>query len=510
MNKIAKATIGLMIAMMIAKLLGFVREMVLASSYGASMYSDAYLVSMNIPLVILNIIGMALSTILIPMYCEINKNHGDKQALKFINNIINIVIVICIILSIIGIIFTEPIVKLFAIGFKGNTFKVAVDFTRVLLISMTFTALSYIMTAYLQIKNNFTIPGLISVPKNIIIIISIIISVKYNPYIMIWGTLIGILSELLFQLPFAIKENYKYEFYINIKDDFIKKSILLSIPVLIGVSVNQINTMVDRTLASTLTEGSISALNYANKLTGFVWTLFITSISSVIYPMLSKLVTEDNKEEFKQFIKKSVNSIIILVLPISIGAIVLANPIVKLLFQRGAFDSNATNMTAIALAMYSIGMLGSGLRELLGKVFYSLKDTKTPMINGMISMVINILLNLILIKYLKIVGLAISTSIAFIICAIMLFISLNKKIGYFEQDKIIITFLKSMVASFIMGITVYFIYNKLIILRLSEFICLIISIFMGVIVYGILLIAFKVDEINLLKDIFKQKINRFS
>lgn len=510
MNKIAKATIGLMIAMMIAKLLGFVREMVLASSYGASMYSDAYLVSMNIPLVILNIIGMALSTILIPMYCEINKKHGDKQSLKFINNIINIVIMICIILSIIGIIFTEPIVKLFAIGFKGNTFKVAVDFTRVLLISMTFTALSYIMTAYLQIKNNFTIPGLISVPKNIIIIISIIISVKYNPYIMIWGTLIGILSELLFQLPFAIKENYKYEFYINIKDDFIKKSILLSIPVLIGVSVNQINTMVDRTLASTLTEGSISALNYANKLTGFVWTLFITSISSVIYPMLSKLVTEDNTEEFKQFIKKSVNSIIILVLPISIGAIVLANPIVKLLFQRGAFDSNATNMTAIALAMYSIGMLGSGLRELLGKVFYSLKDTKTPMINGMISMVINILLNLILIKYLKIAGLAISTSIAFIICAIMLFISLNKKIGYFEQDKIIITFLKSMVASFIMGITVYFIYNKLIILRLSEFICLIISIFMGVIVYGILLIAFKVDEINLLKDIFKQKINRFS
>ena len=439
MSKVAKATIGLMLATAIAKGLGFGRELVLASSYGVSMYSDAYLTAMNIPVVIFAIIGITLATVLIPLYFEVNNELGEINALKFTNNVFNIVIVLCILLAIIGVVFTEQLVKIFAVGFEGETLNIAIHFTRITIMSIVFTGLSYIMTAYLQIKNNFTIPGLASVPKNIIIIISIILSVKYNPYIMIWGTLIGIATEFIFQLPFAIKSGYKYQPYINIKDKYIKKMSWLIGPVLIGVAVNQINTMVDRTLASTLVEGSISALNYANKLNGFVMALFITSVGAVIYPMLSKLSSEDNKEKFISSVVQSINSVILLVIPISIGAIVLATPIVKLLFQRGEFDARATSMTAIALIMYSIGMVAFGLRDIIGKVFYALKDTKTPMINGAIAMIMNIVLNIILVKYLQLAGLALATSISAIVCIFLLFGSLKKKIGYFGQDKIIKT-----------------------------------------------------------------------
>ena len=146
-----------------------------------------------------------------------------KKTLKFTNNVFNIVIAMCIVLAMLGFIFTEELVKVFAMGFEGQTLKVSIDFTRVTIIGIVFTGLSYVMTAYLQIKNNFTVPGLASVPKNIIIIVSIILSVKYNPYIMIWGTLIGIATEFIFQLPFAIKSGYKYQLYINIKDKYIKK-----------------------------------------------------------------------------------------------------------------------------------------------------------------------------------------------------------------------------------------------------------------------------------------------
>ena len=146
-----------------------------------------------------------------------------KKALNFTNNVFNIVTVISMILIAIGILFAPYIVKIFAMGFEGQTLKVSIDFTRVTIIGIVFTGLSYVMTAYLQIKNNFTVPGLASVPKNIIIIVSIILSVKYNPYIMIWGTLIGIATEFIFQLPFAIKSGYKYQLYINIKDKYIKK-----------------------------------------------------------------------------------------------------------------------------------------------------------------------------------------------------------------------------------------------------------------------------------------------
>ncbi|MDU4862341.1 MAG: murein biosynthesis integral membrane protein MurJ [Terrisporobacter othiniensis] len=511
MNKVAKATFVLMIATVIAKILGFGRELVLASSYGASMYSDAYITAMNIPLVIFTVIGTTLATVLIPTYFDVEKGLGKEKSLEFINNVFNIVILLCMILSILGLVFSKQIVNLFAIGFKGETLEVATKFTRVTIIGIVFTGLSYVMTAYLHIKNNFTIPGLVSVPKNIIIIISIILSTKYSPYIMIWGTLIGMGTEFLFQLPSAIKEGYKYKFYIDIKDQNVKHMMVLIGPVLIGVAVNQINTLVDRTLASTLVEGSISALNYANKLNGFVMALFITSIGAVIYPMLSKLSSNNNKEEFEKSVTKSINSVILLVIPISVGAIVLAEPIVRILFQRGAFDARATEMTSIALIMYSVGMVAFGLRDILGKIFYSIQDTKTPMINGALAMIMNIILNIILVRYLKLAGLALATSLSAIICIFLLFKNLGKKIGYFGQDKIIKTSIKSMISSVLMGITTNLTYNVMINLfgntMLNEVICIGIAVLVGVIIYVILILLLKVEEVSDIMKFAKQKIN---
>ena len=512
MSKVAKATVGLMIATIIAKVLGFGRELVLASAYGASMYSDAYLTAMNIPVVLFTIIGTTLGTVLIPMYFEVNNDLGEKKALNFTNNVFNIVIILCILLAILGFIFTEQLVKVFAMGFEGETLKIAIDFTRITIIGIVFTGLSYVMTAYLQIKEQFYNTRIISVPKNIIIIASIILSVKLNPYIMIWGTLFALASEFLFQFPFAIKNGYKYQPYVNIKDKYIKKMSWLIAPVLIGVAVNQINTMVDRTLASTLAEGSISALNYANKLNGFVMALFITSVGAVIYPMLSKLSSEDNKEKFTSSVVQSINSVILLVIPISFGAMALATPIVKLLFQRGEFDARATSMTAIALTMYSIGMVAFGLRDILGKVFYALQDTKTPMINGAIAMIMNIVLNILFVKYLKIAGLAFATSISAIVCIFLLFGSLKKKMGYFGQDKIIKTTIKSIISAVVMGVVTYFAYNMLSNLlgvgSIKEVISLAISIAFGAITYGILVILLKVDEVSIITSMIKKKIKK--
>lgn len=512
MSKIAKATIGLMIATILSKILGFGRSLVLASSYGANMYSDAYIVAMNIPLVIVASIGTAISTTLIPIYSEINSNSGEKKALEFTNNMFNIVVIICLILSILGFIFIEPLVKLFAVGFDLEKFRITVNFTRILLISIVFSGISFILTSYLQIKNRFTITGLITIPRNIIIIISTILSTKLGPYVMVWGTLIGLAMDLLFMLPFAIKEGYKYKLYINIKDEYVKKSLLLLGPVLIGVSVNQLNTMIDRNLASALGDGIISALSYANKLNTFIMALFISSISVVIYPILSKLSNDKDNKKFIQSIVQSVNSVTILVIPISVGAIVLATPIVKLLFQRGAFDSEATHITAVALIMYSIGMTAFGVRDILGKVFYSIQDTKTPMVNGVIAIIINIVLNFIFIKYIGYAGLALATSISALVCVMLLFRNLKRKIGYFGQDKIFSTTVKSIIAAIVMGIitSMIFKYTKSLIGIgfVKEVITLIISIGIGAIVYGLLIIILKVEETKLIIDIVKKKIKK--
>lgn len=510
MSKVVKYAASLMAVTILAKVVGFAREQVLSYAYGASMYTDIYIMAMNIPNVIFAAIGAALSTTFIPIYCDISENQGEKEANKFTNNILTIVLILGLIIAIFGLVFTKPMLKVFAYGFSGETLSIAIDFTRILIGSVLFIGIANVLTSYLQVKNNFTVPGLISLPQNIIVIISIIISMKYGPYAMVWGTLIGMSMQVLFQLPFAYKEGYKIKPYLNLRDKNLKKMLILTGPVLIGVTVHQVNTMIDRSIASTLGEGAISALNFADRLNSFVLALFITSIVAVIYPMLSKLSTSKNKEMFGSYIVKSSNSIILLVMPVAVGAIILATPIVRLLFERGAFDETATQMTSIALVMYSVGLVAYGLRDIINKVFYSLQDTKTPMIYGVVAMGLNIIFNIILSRFMGHAGLALGTSLSAIICTILLYINLGKKIGDFGQSKIIKTAIKALIASIAMGVITGFAYNYINSILssslINEVVSLSIAVLIGAIVYGILILIMKIEEVNMVLDIIKKRI----
>lgn len=510
MSKAAKATVGLMVVTMISKILGFARELVLGASYGASAYSDIYITSMNIPIIIFSLAGTAITTTFIPLYYESYNKNGNSGSIKYTNNILNVLIFLGILISILGFLFTKPLVKIFAIGFEGNQLNLAIKFTKIMIFGGIAIIITNIMSVFLQVKNNFIIPGLIGIPYNIIIIISIILSSMTNIYVLALGTLLAMVSQFLFQIPFARKKGYEYKFVFNLNDKYIKKMIWLVAPIFIGVAVNQVNVMVDRTLASTLAEGSISALNYANKLNSFVLGLFITTLGTVIYPMLSKLSSKNDNDNFLLIVEKSINMVILLIIPISIGAIVLANPIVKLLFQRGAFNDKATYMTSVALSFYALGMAAFGLRDIIGRIFFSLQDTKTPMINGIISMIMNIVLNLYLVNFMGYAGLALGTSISSIICVILLFISLNKKIEYFGQDRIIKIAIKSIVASIIMGCITIYTYNLFNQVLGNGFINEAISILgsagVGVLVYGLIINLLKVKEISVITDIIKCKL----
>ena len=329
-----------------------------------------------------------------------------------------------------------------------------------------------------------------------------------------YGALIGLLGQFIFQLPFAMKRGYKYQPYINFKDEYLNKMLKLVGPVLIGVAVTQINTIVDRTIASTLVEGSISALSYANKLNQFVMGMFIVSISSVVYPMLSKLSTENNKVEFNKSIVTAICTVILLVIPISVGAIILSTPIVKILFQRGAFDDRATYMTSIALVFYSIGMIGFGLRDILGKVFYSLQDTKTPMINGALAMGLNIILNISFVKFtnMQLAGLALATSTSALVTVALLFINLRIKIGPFGGKYVASVFVKAIISALLMAIVTRFVYNNLATMlgvgTIKEVITLGLSIMCGALVYGICVIIFRIKEVDLIINSAKKRLKR--
>lgn len=496
-----------MIITLISKIIGFARDVILSYYYGASNISDAYLISLTIPSVIFGLIGTGIVTAYIPMQSRVVEESGDKAGSDFTSNFLNIVLILVLLFFLVALFFTESLVKLFAIGFTDQTFILAVNFTRISLVGMFFASLVSIFGGYLQIKGNYIIPALVGIPLNFIVIISIIMSSKGNYIILALGTLLATASQFVLMLPFIKKAKFNYKLFINIKDHRIIKTLHISVPVILGTSVNQINVLVDRTIASSLAVGGISALNYANKLNLFIQGLFVTSIITVIYPVISSYASKYNFEGIKKSLIDSVIIITIFVMPITVGAMVFSTEIVSILFGRGAFDLTATSMTSSALFFYAFGMLGFGLREVLSRGFYSLQDTKTPMFNAAIGMVINILLNIIFSRIFGVGGLALATSISAIFTTALLFFTLQKKIGAFGSKYMSIVFLKILTASIIMGIIAKT-SNYTILNWLSPNLSLVLSIIIGVIVYFVLILMMKIQNVEVIFTLIKHKLLR--
>lgn len=500
-----KSAAILMILTGITTIVAFARELILAYFYGASYITDAYLISLIIPQTLVAFLGAAIGSIYIPMYRNIEYKISIRRADEFTSNILNFLFLICTLIVLLVYTFTPYFIKIFAIGFTGQTFELAIKFTRISIIAIYFSIILNLIGNYLQVKNKFGAFGIISLPLNIIIIISILLSVKYNLYILSIGSVVGAILQLLLILPSIKKAGFQYSFNLNKKDIYIKKFISLSIPVILGVSVYQINTIVGQAIASQVVEGGISALSYASRVNALVFGLFAVPVATVMYPMISKMSAENKIKELKEIVSKAFISVMLLVLPATLGSMVLAEPIVRLLFGRGVFDNQDIHMTASALFFYSLGMIGVSLREILYRTYYSFQDTRTPLINAVIAMVLNIILSIILSKQMGIAGIALANSVTSILCAILLFVNLRKKLGNFFLKDLFKTPFKIIVTSIMMGYFTMIVY-KILINFLNFNIVVILSIILGGIFYVLLINLMKIKEFDEVVLLIKKKL----
>ena len=360
-----KTAFAIMIITVASKILGFGREVILSYFYGASTVSDAYLISLTIPGVIFSFIRTGITTGFIPMYSRINHERGPIAANRFTSNLTSAILIFCTLTIAIGLVFTRPLVRIFASGFSKQALELAVSFTRVSIFAIYFSGLVGLFGGYLSLHKSYLVPNLIGFPMNIIIILSLIISGRTTIYVLLLGTLIARASELFLMVPFVRKKKYRFEPVLDLRDDNLRLMVSTALPVIIGTSVNQINVLVDRTLASGIAVGGISALNYADRLNGLVQGLFVASISSVMYPMISKMASEHNINGLKATLSEAIGMMSLMVVPATVGAVVFAEPIVRLLFERGAFTQDAVVMTSSALKFYSVGMVAFGMRDLV-------------------------------------------------------------------------------------------------------------------------------------------------
>lgn len=510
--KIAKYAGIVIIATIFCRILGLGREIVISNRFGAGIETDAFFIAFMIPNLLRSFLGEgALNSAFIPIFAEYLTNHDRKKAEYFASNILNILIIILIIVVILGVWGAPLLINIIAIGFKSNIYKyeLAVNLTRIIFPYIGFVAVAALFMGILNSYNHFLVPALAPAMLNIsVIVFALTLSYKYGIFAIAWGVILGGIGQALIQTPVLIRKKIKYSFVVDFSDPGVKKLLKLLVPAMIGLAITQINVVVDRTIASTLIDGSISALYYSNRLVQFPLGAFGIAISIAIFPTLAKQTAKNDIAEFKKSLLFGLKILLFLTIPSAVGLMVLKDSLIRLIYEHGIFSRVATNMTASALLYYSIGLFAYACVRLITMSFYALKDTKTPVKIGIYIVFINIALDLILVRYLAHSGLALATSVAAILNLIILLKVLQDKIGDFELKSQLSFLVKIIVSSIFLGIICVLVNNYFgsvldLNNKYNQLIQVIASIFSGGLVYFIISYILDVKEVRNLRQTIK-------
>lgn len=482
----------------IAKIIAFARELLLAYCFGTSTISDVYLVSMTLPITLFGFISSGITSGYIPIYSAIISKEGKAQGIKFTNRVLNTLSLVCIALVGIYYVFSRNIIELLASGFDAEATELAIKFTNISIWAIVLTCATTVFMAYLQVNNRIEITALVSVPLNMGIAISIIVAYSFNLLILLpVGYVLACFFQMIFMILCIRKEGFVYQLTLGINEEHVKSFYKAIGFLTIGSSAYQINLLIDRTLATTITIGGLSVFEYGSRINDLIMGMSITPICTALFPQMSQCA--ENLEVFKDKICEAVLFFIQIMIPISVVVMVFARQIVKLIYYRGAFDENSLQLTTGVVFYYGLGLLPFALRELFSKAFYALSDTKTPLYNASIGIVANVILNVILSKIMGLGGLALATSVSAIITVAMLMRALNKKIGglklrkYFKQIAVVLGLT-------IVGICLaYFMYNRIDKWLNSEIFAAGISAACFVLGYIFVLIKLKIIDLHLLK-----------
>lgn len=511
---VAKAAIVIMIMNLVSRLLGFVRETVIAREFGATYLTDAYNAAYTIPYFLQMVLGMALVTSIVPVVTKYLLAGEEKEAWKIASITLNWTVLLMAAFTVMGVLGAHTVVTLLTPGFSGETADLAAMLTVIMFPSLIFMGAGMLITGILNARKHFAVaafaPGFIS----LVIILAVIFLGRYGIEYLAWGTLAGMTGALIIQLPVLRKVGFQHSWSWDMRHPEVKGIFLNLFPIFLGTAVNQLYLAINRFFASGLAEGSISALNYAGKLMNLPMGIFVLAVSSAIFPTLSEQAVQDRRADLSQTLSRGLKAVLMITFPAAAGLMALKVPIVKLLFERGAFDALATQMTADALFYFSLGMFAMSANMVITRAYYALQDVRTPLIFGLISIVVNIGASMALVPYLEHSGLALANSIAVIFSSVSMYILLRKHLRDLQIKDMLISIVKYTLASFFCAYSALVVYRSLAgsVFTVQNSKVLLIEVMAGIAagiaVYAVSMLALKEREALGLLSMFKKKMGR--
>ncbi len=498
-RSVAKSASVVGFATLCSRLLGFIRDVVIARLFGVYIYAQAFVIAFRIPNLFRDLVGEgATNAAFVPVFSEYTVKHSKSEFWELANVVLNLLLVILMSITLLGIIFSPVIVRLIAPGFAASPEKLesTIRLNRIIFPYILLISLAAYSMGILNSLKHFAVPAFAPCLLNVSIIV---FALTFGEGIkgLALGVLVGGVLQLVVQVPILYKKGFRLHLFRRFKHPEVKTIGRLMLPRIASSSIYQLNNFVDSifgSLAWIVGEGGVAVLYFSYRLIQFPLGIFSNALSQAILPTFSTQALEENHDRLKLTLSWGLRTTFFVMLPASVGFMVLASPVISTLFGGGRFDVNSATLTANALLFYSIGLFAYGATKILQSCFFALKDTVTPTKVAAIALIINVILNSILMFPLKIGGLALATSLSGISTFFILFFILKKRLGDFDAKGIFRSFVRIVAASICMGIVCYFISHNVIIL--NKYIRLGASIISGFLSYIIFCYIFRVSEMR--------------
>jgi putative peptidoglycan lipid II flippase len=421
---------------LISRVLGFVRDMVLAGILGAGVSADAFFVAFRIPNLLRRFFAEgAFSQAFVPVLSDYKNRQGPAETRAFIDRAAGALAAVLGVITLAGILAAPLLVLLFAPGFLEieSKYQLTVALLRVTFPYILFISLAAFAAAILQSYGRFAVPAFTPTFLNLSMIVAALWMTGYfeEPVMALaWGVFAGGIFQLLFQLPFVARLGFFPIPRIKTDDPGVRRMLALMGPSIFGVSVVQINLLIDTLMASYLATGSVSWLYYSDRLVEFPLGVFGIALATVILPQLSDHHSSGSAETFSRTLDWALRCVLAVGAPAAVGLAVLAGPMMCTLFQYGEFGTHDVAMAAQSLTAYALGLLGFILVKILAPAYFARHDTKTPVKIGVVAMLVHLGLNLALIVPLAHAGLALATALAAYVNAVLLYRGLRRQGAY--------------------------------------------------------------------------------
>lgn len=502
MEKLARTALFMAILTLFSKVIGFAREMVLAGCFGVGDVTDAYFMATNIPTMIFGGVFSALSLAYMPTFSKKYETEGEAASSKFTREVLTIMLIVSGCSMLIGFFLSKPIVSLCAPGYDGFVRDLTVFYVKITFTYILFLSIYALMEAFLQYKKIFLPQIIIGYLQSIGVIIFIVLAAKFSYYLLPFGLFAGYGMKALVTSVLAKKNGFPFKPAAH-PGKSAREIMILALPVFIGSCANQINLFVDKSLASGLQEGCVTALSYGNTIVNTVIGLTTAIILTIVYPHLTQANSTREYEKFSDMASSGLNLTLLIMVPFNFGALLYSEPVIQVIYERGAFNAAATSLTAPAFFYYASGLTFIALVNFLTRAYYAMRDMKTPVVYAIVGVLVNIVCNLLLIHVLGYRGLALATSLAAVVNTLLLWGNFHRKypqITLVRSTSKIVRIVAASAIAVAASLPVYMLTSGLpMILELG------LTILAAGLIYVVALKLLHIDEIELLFGMLKRK-----